>query len=261
MVLRKSGARLGQRGPWQRGGKRIRGGKRQRGAGVSNTDSFIQEVTEEVRRDRLFALMRRYAWIAVLAVVLIVGGAAWNEWRKAQERAAAEATGDAMMAALEGNSPEARAEALAEIPAEDAEHRIVVDFARAGELVAADETEAAVALLQEIASTGDVPQVYTRIAGFRALTLQTDLPVEERRVQFEAYLPQGGILRLLADEQLALIDIETGQPDAAIERAQGILEDSEASAGLRRRATQMIVALGGEVPQSAATGAIAPVQD
>lgn len=228
---------------------------------MSNTDSFIQEVSDEVRRDRLFALMRRYAWIAVLAVVLIVGGAAWNEWRKAQERSSAEATGDAMMAALEGGSPQDRAEALAAIEADDAARRIVVDFARAGELVAAGDTEAAVALLQQIASTGDVPQIYARIAGFRALTLQADLPAEDRRLQFEAYLPQGGILRLLAEEQLALIDIETGDTAAAIERAQRILDDSEASAGLRRRATQMIVALGGEVPQTAATGAMAPVQE
>ena len=52
---------------------------------MSNPESFIDEVNEELKRDRLFALMRKYAWIAVLAVVLIVGGAAWNEWRKATE--------------------------------------------------------------------------------------------------------------------------------------------------------------------------------
>lgn len=228
---------------------------------MSNTDSFIQEVSDEVRRDRLFALMRRYAWIAVLAVVLIVGGAAWNEWRKAQDRAAAEATGDAMLAALEDGTPEDRAQALAAIAVEDPARRIVVDFARAGELVSAGDTDAAITLFQDIARSTEVPQIYARIAGFRALTLQPDLPAAERRVQFEAFLAQGGILRLLAEEQLALIDIESGDTAAAIERAQRILDDAETSAGLRRRATQMMVALGGDAPQAAATGAIAPVQD
>ncbi len=66
---------------------------------MSDTDSFIDEVTEEVRRDRLFALMRRYGWIAVLLVVLIVGAAAWNEYRKGQARASAEALGDALLSA------------------------------------------------------------------------------------------------------------------------------------------------------------------
>ena len=49
---------------------------------MSDTDSFIDEVTEEVRRDRLFLLLRRWGWVGVLAVILIVGGAAFNEIRK-----------------------------------------------------------------------------------------------------------------------------------------------------------------------------------
>ena len=58
---------------------------------MSNPDSFIDEVTEEVRRDRLFAMFRKYGWIGVLIVVFIVGGAAVNEWRKSSAEARAEA--------------------------------------------------------------------------------------------------------------------------------------------------------------------------
>ena len=76
---------------------------------MSNTDSFIEEVTEEVRRDRLYALMRRYGWIAVLAILLLVGGAAWNEWRKAQAQARAAAFGDAILAALAASDTDGRA--------------------------------------------------------------------------------------------------------------------------------------------------------
>ena len=54
---------------------------------MSDTDSFIEEVSEEVRRDRLFKLMKRYGWIAILAVLLLVGGAAFNEVRKARQAA------------------------------------------------------------------------------------------------------------------------------------------------------------------------------
>ena len=41
---------------------------------MSETDSFIDEVNEEVRRDRLYAALRRYGWIAIVAVLAIVGG-------------------------------------------------------------------------------------------------------------------------------------------------------------------------------------------
>jgi len=79
---------------------------------VSETDSFIDEVTEEVRRDRLFSMMRRYGWIGVLVILLIVGGATWNEWRKARAEAEAQAFGDAVLAALESVDRAARADAL-----------------------------------------------------------------------------------------------------------------------------------------------------
>jgi hypothetical protein len=45
---------------------------------VSNPDSFIDEVTEEVRRDRLFGLFRKYGWIGLVVILGIVGGTAWS---------------------------------------------------------------------------------------------------------------------------------------------------------------------------------------
>ena len=39
---------------------------------MSNNDSFIDEVNDEVRRDRLYGMVRRYGWIAVVLIALIV---------------------------------------------------------------------------------------------------------------------------------------------------------------------------------------------
>jgi len=59
----------------------------------------------------------------------------------------------------------------------------------------------------------------------------------------------GGIVRLLAEEQLALVDLAEGDRDAALERLRGIYESAEATAGLRRRAEQLIVALDGDIEE------------
>ena len=64
---------------------------------MSNPDSFIDEVTEEVRRDRLFRLFRKYGWIGVVIILGLVGGTAWTEWSKTREAARAQAFGDAML--------------------------------------------------------------------------------------------------------------------------------------------------------------------
>ena len=214
---------------------------------MSNTDSFIDEVTEEVRRDRLFGYMRRYGWIAALVVVLIVAGAAWNEYQKAQTRAQAEAFGDAMLSAVENNDAAVRAEQMAAITAESPNAQAVLALLTAAEQVEAGQTEAAVASLNAVATQSDIPQIYRQLASFKALTLQSDtLPADERRQQFEALAQPGSALRLLAEEQLALIDIAEGTPEAAIDRYQRILTDAEATPDLQQRSLQVIVALGGE---------------
>ena len=41
---------------------------------MSDTDSFIDEVSEEIRREKLFKTFRKYGWIGVALVVLVVGG-------------------------------------------------------------------------------------------------------------------------------------------------------------------------------------------
>ncbi|MEM8693666.1 MAG: hypothetical protein AAGG57_17535 [Pseudomonadota bacterium] len=213
---------------------------------MSNTDSFIDEVNEEVRRDRVYALVRKYGWIAVLLILLIVGGAAFNEYRQAQDRAQAEALGDAMLAALETDDPAARADALSAVTAETPEGEAVLAFLTAGEQ-AGSNPEAAAQALESIVASSELPQIYRQLASFKALTLSSGLrTVEERRAGFEDLAAPGNPMRTLAEEQLALIDIEEGQKRAAIERLQSLIADAEATADLQQRALQVIVALGGE---------------
>ena len=214
---------------------------------MSDTDSFIEEVTEEVRRDKLFATFRRYGWIGAVCVVLLVGGAAWNEYRKAADRDAAQALGDAMLSALSENDAAARAAALSEITANSDGGNAVVEFALAGARTEAGQISDAVAILDGIASNGDLPEIYRQIASFKSLTLQSEtLPAADLRIGFEALAKPGSLLRLFAEEQLALVDVNEGQAQAAIDRFQSILLDAEASSDLQQRAAQAIVALGGE---------------
>ncbi|MBD3662457.1 tetratricopeptide repeat protein [Sulfitobacter aestuariivivens] len=214
---------------------------------MSDTDSFIDEVNEEVRRDRLYGYLRRYGWIAILAIVLIVGGAAWSEYQKAQARAQAEALGDAMLAALANDEGVSRVDALEAIDAPDRATGAVLRLLTAAEQADAGRTEDAVATLDAIASDGDVSAIYRQIAQFKSLTLQSDqTPVEDRLLAFESMAQPGNPMRLLAEEQIALIEIAQGKDTEAIARYQAIQEDAEVSSDLQQRALQVIVALGGE---------------
>ena len=221
---------------------------------MSDTDSFIEEVTEEVRRDRLFLMMRRYGWIAILAVLLLVGGAAYNEYRKSQARVAAQNLGDSIITALEGDAPADRAAALQAISTENAGGQAVLRLLTANELVAAGQSAEAATAFEAIATDADLPEIYRQIASYKALVQRgKDTDIATRRTGFEALATPGSSLRLLAEEQLALIALESGDAEDAITRLQAIIVDSEVTPGLRQRASQLIVALGG-TPQQVAGG-------
>lgn len=212
---------------------------------MSDTDSFIEEVTEEVKRDKLFAMIRRYGWIAVVAILLIVGGAAYNEYRKGLDVAAAQASGDAILEALQ--APDGSAGSLEGVTTPSADAQLVADFLLAAEQIAeGDGTKAAETLDKVALSGGNTPAIYRDIAAFKSvLANDTTMSLQERRTALESLANPGAPLALLAEEQLALIDIEENNPSAAIDRLNAIIQDASATAGLRRRASQLIVALGG----------------
>ncbi|MFY0619182.1 hypothetical protein [Shimia sp.] len=224
---------------------------------MSNTDSFIEEVTEEVRRDRVFGLMRRYGWIAVLGVVAIVGAAAANEVRKNNARAAAQDTGDALIAAVSSSEASERVDALASLTTDSANAQVIADLLLATHQLEVDAGEDATATLEGlVTSAQDMPDIYRQIAAFKAVLAQgADTPAADRRLALEALAAPGLPLSLLAREQLALLTLEEGDSEGAISQLQELLQDAAVTAGLRRRASQLIVALGG-TPENA-FGAVA----
>ncbi|NVO55690.1 hypothetical protein HW561_07805 [Rhodobacteraceae bacterium B1Z28] len=214
---------------------------------MSDVDSFIDEVTEEVRRDRLYLLLRRWGWVGVLAVILIVGGAAFNEYRKSRDTSQAQELGDAILAALAENDSAARATSLQDVQAQSAGGDAVLNMLLSASQIDAGSEQDAVSSLNAVAVQGDLPEIYRAIASFKALLLQSEtLPVADRRQQFEALAAPGAPLRLLAEEQLALIDVSEGNIDAALDRLQALRQDAEIGVDLQQRAAQLIVALGGK---------------
>lgn len=212
---------------------------------MANEDSFINEVSEEVRRERLFGYMRRYGWIAVLAIVVLVGGAAANEWRKASARAQAEALGDGILQALEGTDAAARAEALGALEVEGT-GAAVLSMIRAAQEAEAGDRDAAVAQVAAIADDPAIDGLYRDLAVLKLVQLQSaDLAPADRRARLEPLTAPGAPYRPLALELIALAHVDEGETEAALTVLNDILADGETPQGLRRRASQMIVALGG----------------
>lgn len=212
---------------------------------MSDTDSFINEVSDEVRRDALFGYIRRYGWIAVLVVLGLVGGAAWNEYSKAQDRTAAQASGDAMLDALSEDDAAARATALAATNVDGPAVAVSALLTAATQQEAGD-TAAAAATLNALAVNGDVPKIYRDLAAIKAAMLPSD-DMDARKASLDALSQPGAPFRLIALEQIGLIQSAEGDVDGAIATMRRVSEDAAAPRGLRERAQTLIVALGGDI--------------
>jgi len=214
---------------------------------VSNSESFIEEVTEEVRRDRLFATFRKYGWIAILLVAGIVGGAAYTEWQKATHAAQAKAFGDSVLGALDEDNPEARRAALANAAAADGNpDRLAIQRLLLASDPVADKA-GTLAALDAVANDAAVPQIYRDLAVLRRVIVAgSDMEIAARRAALDPLAIPGRPFRTLALEQMAYLSVEAGETEAAITQLRALSTDQEAPTGLRQRAGQMIQALGGE---------------
>jgi hypothetical protein len=209
---------------------------------MSNNESFIDEVTEEVRRDKLYAGLRKYGWIGIAAVVLLVGGASVNEWMKARERATAEAAGDAILAAVTQGTTADQIAALAEIDA-DGDLGAVLGLVAAG--AQPDDLAAAAERLAAVAADDTAPQLYRDLAALKRAMLPGQMSPADRIEALTGLTTPGAPFRVLAEEQIAFAEVELGETASAVTRLEALLNDNEASGALRQRAQQLIVALGG----------------
>lgn len=209
---------------------------------MSNPESFIDEVTEEVRRDRLFANLRKYGWIGIVAVFAIVGGAAYVEWSNARDARQAQAAGDAILEAMNASESASRIEALEALSVEGDTQAVValMEAAEAQEPAQADATLAA------MADNAALPTLYRDLATLKRVLIADSPMTPEDKIAALEPLTQGGAFRVLAEEQTALAEIAAGDTASALERFTVLMDDAESSDSLRQRAEEMIVALGGE---------------
>jgi len=217
---------------------------------VSNPDSFIDEVTEEVRRDRLYAMFRKYGWIGGLLVLGIVGGAAYVEWEKSKAVARAEGFGEAMLDALDVGGTAERRAAMAAVPADGTQaalKALMLASDPAGDLP--QSKAEALAALEALIADASQPEIYRDMATLRRVMVAgADLPLADRRAALEGISAPGRAFRVMAAEQLAYLLIEEGNGEGAIAALSALMQDQEATQGVRARAAQMITALGGSLP-------------
>jgi hypothetical protein len=217
---------------------------------VSDTDSFLQEVSEELRRDRLYRNIRKYGWIAILLVVMIVGGATYREYMKSKTAQAAQLFGTSIIDALNEKEIDDRIAKLQTINAPGDNAKVVIAMLLSAELNGSETPAMEKSSLISLTQGSSIDSHYRELLNFKILLGSAEtMDLEERMIAFKALSKPGNPFRLLAEEQIALIELEQGNTDNAVEKISQILLDAELTAGLRNRATQLMIALGKDPEQ------------
>lgn len=205
---------------------------------MSDTDSFIDEVTEEVRRDRLFGYFRRYGWIPAVIILALVGGTAYSEWSKSVVVQAAQVRGDALLDALDVQDKPESISALSSIVAQE-DTDVVASF-----LLAGLDQSLASELLTAISENMDQPKYIRDLARLK-LAATPDAASKDEAVSILTDLSApGGLYRNAATEILVALELQRGNRDVALELLQSHVQDAGATQAQVQRMGELIVALG-----------------
>ena len=212
---------------------------------------IFREVDEELRRDRLEQVWKRYgSWIIAAAIVLVAATAGLTFWRdyqhKQRQRAGVEYA-NALSLAHGGKTQEA-IEALARLGtgARDG-HGLLARFEIAALKAQSGDKPGAMAAYQAIADDGGVGSTYRELATvLAALDGVDDGEAAQIIAKLQPIATGNGPWRATALEITALAQLKGGNRAAALETYKRLADDLTAPSALRARAAEMIQALGTE---------------
>lgn len=210
-----------------------------------SNDSFIREVNEEIRQEKMKAFSRRFGpilgAIAVLIILATVGWVAWDRWQKAEAGASGDQFISALELASEGKLDEAQT-ALQTIEADGhGNYPTLAALRLAGITAEKGDTAAAVQQFDAIAAKTDAPAIVRDMARLRAGLLLVDTgSYEDVSSRVEPLTADTNAMRHIAREALALSAYKAGRTADAQNLFEQIGNDSEAPGNVRGRAGLML---------------------
>ena len=216
---------------------------------TNQNDSFIDEVFDDLRRERLFRVFRKWGWLALLIILVIVGGVMWREYSQSRADKEARAWGDAILAAQAAGDPTA----ISKVDPMGSEGRKMVSALLAASAWAGKGgNDAAVEALRAVIADANVDPALHDLAQLKLVMLQgADMEASERDEILSKLSRAGAPFELLALEQKAIALVGAGRNDDAVMLIRQIQQKDGLSEALRRRLSELMIALGEEPEMTA----------
>jgi hypothetical protein len=218
--------------------------------------NFIREIEEEVRRDRLIQLWKRYGNLVIgFAVFVVLATAAWRGWQWYENRESAKAGAqyeEALSLAESGKQAESEKTLAAIARDAPAGYRQLAKLRLAAETGKTNAAEG-VKAYDEIAADSSVDPLFRDLARLRAAYLLVDTATpSEIAARVEPLTGANGPFKNSAKEALALSYFRAGDKAKARALFTEIVTDPQVTSALVGRA-QMMQALTAEGAAAPAT--------
>lgn len=220
-------------------------------------ESFIREVDEDLRRERMKALWQAYGWYIVGVCVLIIGITAgyrgWDYWQTRQAAIAGDEFMTTMEIAAEGNAEETIG--ILDIYREDANtaYGMLAGFRAASAKANAGQTREALDAFSALARDPSLGRPYQELARIRAGYLAVEIEsYDEVRSRVGDLTDEASPYRNPAREILGLSAFAMRDYEAARTHLKAIATDLSATAGIRQRAQVLLLLIDGYIgPETA----------
>ena len=224
-------------------------------------EDIYREVDEELKAERMRAVARRYAGVAVAAVVAVVAGAGLWSWQLAQHKALDQAATGTYLLALRqtdhlpdqvGGSPVALAgnalnglDSLQKLATSgDQGVAVLARMQEAAVQAARGDAQAALAAWNTVQDNPKADPALRAIATLLWCQHQLDTgDIPTLRSRLSLLSGQGQAWSGLAVEALAVLDVREGHRDDARKKLSALVDSAEIPAGVRNRAQDMMQAL------------------
>lgn len=232
---------------------------------TNETDSFVNEVDESIRQDRMLNMAKTYGpWLIGLFIVILLAVGGWQVWKWQATNAArdhAEEYAQAQELARAGNLDGAKAEFERLTGEGPGTYRVMAQMEHGAILEVQGDLEGALRAFDAAAEAADNP-LMRETAQLRAAYIAADTQdFAALQVRLQPLLTSESRLSYLARELLAIEAWEAGQTSLARETLENLTLAFDAPEGVRQRA-QMALAVVGPAPAAAdgATPAPAPTK-
>ncbi|MCH8182796.1 MAG: tetratricopeptide repeat protein [Proteobacteria bacterium] len=211
---------------------------------------IFREVDEDVRKERYGKLWKAYGRYIIAAVTLIilgtVAGVSWTSYQKSVKEGRGDRFAAALVLARDGSSEQA-ADAFAAL-ADDAGGGVgaLARLQQAAALIEAGDSNAAIDAYDMLAEDGSADRLLRDLARLLAAMNSLDnASTGELTDRLAPLIRDDNAFRYSARELQALVSYRAGDVAGALSQLRALSDDPEAPPGLRQRAAEMIIALGG----------------